>query len=263
MRCCLYLMCRACVDLACLLKPGEGLLVGSFARCLFLVHSECEDSQYINSRPFRVNAGPVSAGLGLQLSAADASQSSVPEPACDATSGASPVPGAPPCASCPQVHAYVQRPGERTAYLSELQSGSEVLVAGPSGRQRTALVGRVKIEVRPLVLVQAATAEGQLHSILLQNAETVKLVGPAAVHGAGAARTGGAERSSGGPSSQEQAAPPLAAGSSPGKSSGGTSGNPWRAISVSELRPGDRLFVHRQAAARHTGLSIEEQITEK
>ena len=41
--------------------PGEGLLVGSFARALFLVHSECAESAYINSRPFRVNAGPVSA----------------------------------------------------------------------------------------------------------------------------------------------------------------------------------------------------------
>ena len=40
--------------------PGEGMLGGSFARALFLVHSECAASAYINSRPFRVNAGPVS-----------------------------------------------------------------------------------------------------------------------------------------------------------------------------------------------------------
>ena len=38
---------------------GEGMLVGSFARSLFLVHSECAESRYIASRPFRVNAGPV------------------------------------------------------------------------------------------------------------------------------------------------------------------------------------------------------------
>lgn len=31
---------RACVDLACMMVPGEGLLAGSFARALFLVHSE-------------------------------------------------------------------------------------------------------------------------------------------------------------------------------------------------------------------------------
>ncbi|KAJ8775046.1 hypothetical protein K2173_020050 [Erythroxylum novogranatense] len=47
---------RICVDLCSLMKPGEGLLVGSFARGLFLVHSECLESKYISSRPFRVNA---------------------------------------------------------------------------------------------------------------------------------------------------------------------------------------------------------------
>ena len=51
------------MDMANLLVPGEGLLVGSFARALFLVHSECAESAYINSRPFRVNAGPVGASL--------------------------------------------------------------------------------------------------------------------------------------------------------------------------------------------------------
>ncbi|KAH9740024.1 3-dehydroquinate synthase [Citrus sinensis] len=47
---------RVCVDLCSLMRPGEGLLVGSFARGLFLVHSECLESNYIASRPFRVNA---------------------------------------------------------------------------------------------------------------------------------------------------------------------------------------------------------------
>ncbi|KAF5191509.1 3-dehydroquinate synthase [Thalictrum thalictroides] len=47
---------RVCVDLCSLMKPGEGLLVGSFARGLYLVHSECLESNYIASRPFRVNA---------------------------------------------------------------------------------------------------------------------------------------------------------------------------------------------------------------
>lgn len=47
------------MDLCENLSTGEGLLVGSFARALFLVHSECADSAYINSRPFRVNSGAV------------------------------------------------------------------------------------------------------------------------------------------------------------------------------------------------------------
>ncbi len=50
-----------------------------------------------------------------------------------------------------QVHSYVAAPGGRTRYLSELASGEEVLVADAAGRTRTALVGRVKVERRPLV----------------------------------------------------------------------------------------------------------------
>ena len=50
---------RACIDLVELLGPGEGALLGSFARGLFLVHSECLSSEYIRARPFRVNAGAV------------------------------------------------------------------------------------------------------------------------------------------------------------------------------------------------------------
>ena len=54
-------------------------------------------------------------------------------------------------ADAAQVHAYLAAPGGRTAYLSELKSGSEVLVVDPHGRQRAAVVGRIKVEQRPLV----------------------------------------------------------------------------------------------------------------
>lgn len=53
------------------------------------------------------------------------------------------------------VHAYVAAPGGKTSYLSELRAGKEVIVVDQSGIQRTAVVGRVKIETRPLVLVEA------------------------------------------------------------------------------------------------------------
>lgn len=76
------------------------------------------------------------------------------------------------------VHAYVGMAGGRTAYLSELHTGSQVLVVDPNGRSRTVLVGRVKIESRPLLLVEV-DVEGKRHSVLLQNAETVCLVTPA------------------------------------------------------------------------------------
>lgn len=53
------------------------------------------------------------------------------------------------------MHAYVAIPGGKTCYLSELQAGKEVIVVDQSGLQRTAIVGRVKIESRPLILIEA------------------------------------------------------------------------------------------------------------
>ncbi|MCX9083455.1 MAG: 3-dehydroquinate synthase II [Candidatus Methanoperedens sp.] len=73
------------------------------------------------------------------------------------------------------VHAYI-RVGEKTRYLSELASGDEVLIIDSEGESRPAVVGRVKIERRPLMLVEAEV-EGTRIKTLLQNAETIKLVG--------------------------------------------------------------------------------------
>ena len=50
---------RAECNLCSLLAPGEGLLVGSSAGALLLVDSNCAESKCIDSRRFRVNAGPV------------------------------------------------------------------------------------------------------------------------------------------------------------------------------------------------------------
>lgn len=75
------------------------------------------------------------------------------------------------------VHAYVLGPGGRTRYLSELRAGDDVLVCTPEGATRTVVLGRVKIEKRPLLLIEAE-AEGRRVSTLLQNAETIRLVGP-------------------------------------------------------------------------------------
>ena len=74
------------------------------------------------------------------------------------------------------VHAYTLVPGEKTAYLSDLSAGDHVLVATHDGMLRDAGVGRVKIEQRPLLLVEAE-AGGVKASLVLQNAETVRLVG--------------------------------------------------------------------------------------
>ncbi|XP_010497244.1 PREDICTED: uncharacterized protein LOC104774309, partial [Camelina sativa] len=155
--------------------------VGSFARGLFLVHSECLESNYIESRPFRVNAGPV--------------------------------------------HAYVSVPGGKTCYLSELRTGREVTVVDQKGKQRTTVVGRVKIEKRPLILVEAKLSvkeEETVFSIILQNAETVALVTPHQVNN----------------SSRKTAVP------------------------VTSLKLGDQVLIRLQGGARHTGIEIQEFIVE-
>ena len=49
---------RYCIDLTSLLSVGEGMLIGSSASSLVLVHGETLDSEFVPQRPFRVNAGP-------------------------------------------------------------------------------------------------------------------------------------------------------------------------------------------------------------
>lgn len=75
------------------------------------------------------------------------------------------------------VHAYVRAPGNKTKYLSEVKSGDKVLIVDFKGNTLEAIVGRSKIEKRPLMLVEA-DANGKKISLILQNAETIRLVKP-------------------------------------------------------------------------------------
>lgn len=51
---------RVCIDTCELMKPGEGILLGCQSSGLFLVQAEVHESPYVETRPFRVNAGPLS-----------------------------------------------------------------------------------------------------------------------------------------------------------------------------------------------------------
>jgi 3-dehydroquinate synthase II len=64
-----------------------------------------------------------------------------------------------------------------TKYLSELNSGDEVAVVSLDGSQRSAVIGRLKIERRPFLMVrfEYGSTEGQ---IMAQQAETVRLISP-------------------------------------------------------------------------------------
>lgn len=93
------------------------------------------------------------------------------------------------------------------------------------------------------MLVEAETADGVRHSTLLQNAETVRLVCPS-----------GSSRPT--PSSSSSSSTSQVEGPRPdGK-------HEWQAISVSSLQPGQQVFLLLQEGARHTGISIQEQIKE-
>ena len=123
---------RVCIDLIERLEIGEGMVIGSNASSLVLVHGETIESEYVPSRPFRVNAG--------------------------------------------SIHSYVLMADNSTRYLSELSAGDEVSILSSSGKIRTCVIGRLKIERRPFLLIRFQSESGIEGQIMLQQAETVRLV---------------------------------------------------------------------------------------
>jgi len=75
------------------------------------------------------------------------------------------------------VHAYIRVPDGKTKYLADLRSGDQVLIVDAEGKTEISFVGRSKIERRPMMLVEAEY-EGQAISLVLQNAETIRLIQP-------------------------------------------------------------------------------------
>jgi 3-dehydroquinate synthase II len=73
------------------------------------------------------------------------------------------------------VYCYTVVPGGGTRYLSEMESGSEVWIVNKDGIARSAVVGRSKIETRPLKLIRAEI-DRQQGTVILQNAETIRLI---------------------------------------------------------------------------------------
>ncbi|MFV2014635.1 MAG: 3-dehydroquinate synthase II [Candidatus Heimdallarchaeota archaeon] len=65
--------------------------------------------------------------------------------------------------------------GEKTNYLSELESGAEVSIVNRSGLVKTEKITRVKIERRPMILLKLE-ADDREYTVVLQDAETVRLV---------------------------------------------------------------------------------------
>lgn len=72
------------------------------------------------------------------------------------------------------VHAYILMPDGSTRYLSELTGGDEALVVRADGHTRKVVVGRTKVERRPLLLIEAEV-DGERFSTIVQNAETIRV----------------------------------------------------------------------------------------
>lgn len=80
------------------------------------------------------------------------------------------------------VHAYIRLPHDCTTYLEELKPGDELLIVNSDGSSSIAILGRVKIEIRPMLLIEAeavdANGEPRRGTTFLQNAETIRLTAP-------------------------------------------------------------------------------------
>lgn len=75
------------------------------------------------------------------------------------------------------VHAYTRVPGGKTRYLSELSAGDKVLINDNKGNTQIAIIGRLKIEKRPMMLIKATVDKKEVTTIV-QNAETIRLTSP-------------------------------------------------------------------------------------
>ncbi|EPA04384.1 3-dehydroquinate synthase [Candidatus Nitrosarchaeum limnium BG20] len=75
------------------------------------------------------------------------------------------------------VHCYTLSPDGTTNYLSEVETGAEVLIINSKGNARRATVGRSKIERRPMLMIKAVVGD-EIGGIIAQDAETIRFVRP-------------------------------------------------------------------------------------
>jgi 3-amino-4-hydroxybenzoic acid synthase len=76
------------------------------------------------------------------------------------------------------LHSYTLGLDNRTRYLSELESGSELLAVRTNGETRRVVVGRVKIESRPLISITARAPSGEEVNVIVQDDWHVRVLGP-------------------------------------------------------------------------------------
>ncbi|MQA08710.1 MAG: 3-dehydroquinate synthase II family protein [Pseudonocardiaceae bacterium] len=78
------------------------------------------------------------------------------------------------------LHSYTVGPDNRTRYLSELRAGSELLAVRTNGETRRVVVGRAKMETRPMLQIDAKSSSGTAVNLLVQDDWHVRVLGPQA-----------------------------------------------------------------------------------
>jgi 3-amino-4-hydroxybenzoic acid synthase len=78
------------------------------------------------------------------------------------------------------IMSYTLADAEHTRYLSELTAGDTVLAVGADGSTRRVTVGRVKIETRPLLAIDATAPGGEPVNLIVQDDWHVRVLGPGA-----------------------------------------------------------------------------------
>lgn len=107
--------------------------------------------------------------------------------------------------------------------------------------------------------IEADTQDGQRHSVILQNAETVKLVGPAAQSSDAA----GAASSPPGTSSAAADVELDAHMHETATTDSKQASRAWQTRAVSEMVAGDVVYVSRSEAGRHMGHAVQETLIER
>lgn len=79
------------------------------------------------------------------------------------------------------LHSYVVGQDNRTNYLSELKAGSTVLAVSADGRTRRVVVGRSKLESRPLLSIKASSEDGVQVNLIVQDDWHVRVLGPGGI----------------------------------------------------------------------------------
>lgn len=74
------------------------------------------------------------------------------------------------------IHSYVWMPDNAAEYLTDLAAGSQVLCVNTKGVVRSLTVGRMKMEMRPLLLIRGQ-AEGKEINVIVQDDWHIRIMG--------------------------------------------------------------------------------------